>query len=239
MTASSPVKTNYLQMKIHAIAIDDEPVALSILKNHAENIDFLKLEYCFTSVAQAKSYLETHSVDLVFLDINMPDQSGLVMASELKPGIQFIFTTAYADFAVQGFELNATDYLLKPINSNRFLLACERTLSQRTQIKEKFINYIFLKSGYELVRVNLKEIFFIKAADNYSVLYLETEQIITRMPISELLAKLPRPDFVRVHKSYIISTSRINSVDGNQLYIKQYKIPISKQYKRVLIKLIT
>lgn len=225
-------------MKLHAIAIDDEPVALNILKNHAKNVDFLNLENCFTSVAQAKIYLENHKVDLVFLDINMPDQSGLAIANELKQGIQFIFTTSFSDFAVQGFELNATDYLLKPINPDRFLLACDRALNQKTQTNEKLTNYIFLKSGYEFVRINLEEILFIKAADNYSVVYLEAEQLITRMPISELLTKLPSSNFVRVHKSFIIAINRIDKVDGNRLCISKHYISISKPYKSALIKLV-
>lgn len=222
-------------MKIHAIAIDDEPVALSILKNHAENVDFLSLENYFTSIGEAKNYLTNHKVDLVFLDINMPDQSGLTVASELKQGTQFIFTTAYTDYAVQGFEIAATDYLLKPINPKRFLLACERALKQKN---EHLSSYIFVKSGYELIRINLSEILFIKAADNYSVLYLKYEQIITRMPISELLSKLPALNFIRVHKSYIIALDKIERIEGNRLYINQQEIPISKQYKNSLINLL-
>lgn len=222
-------------MKIHAIAIDDEPVALNILQNHAENVDFLILENYFTSIGEAKNYLTNNKVDLVFLDINMPDQSGLTVASELKQSTQFIFTTAYTDYAVQGFEIAATDYLLKPINPKRFLLACERALKQKN---DHLSSYIFVKSGYELIRINLSEILFIKAADNYSVLYLKYEQIITRMPISELLSKLPARNFIRVHKSYIIALDKIERIEGNRLYINQLEIPISKQYKNSLINLL-
>ncbi|MES2417393.1 MAG: LytTR family DNA-binding domain-containing protein [Bacteroidota bacterium] len=220
------------QQRIRAIAIDDEPVAMDILSNHSASIPFLELHRCFVCISDALDYLKYNPVDLVFLDINMPDLSGLSIATLLPPTVKVIFTTAHADYAVQGFELAAIDYLLKPIKPERFLLACNRALAG-LEIKK---NYLFIKSGYELVRIELPQVLFIRSADNYIVIYEGDNQIISRMKLSDIQHRLPQTDFIRVHKSYLIAMNKVSKIETNRLFIGKHEIPISKSYKKMFIK---
>lgn len=225
--------------KIRAIAIDDEPIALDILRSHATSIDFLDLSAYFVNVSVALDYLKINTIDIVFLDINMPGRSGLDIVKLLGPATRVIFTTAYADFAVQGFELAAIDYLLKPISFDRFLVACERSLA-RSEVKntKESINHIFIKSGHELIRIYLGELLFVRSANNYVVLYMDNHQIVSRMKLSDILHLLPQEDFIRVHKSYIVALSKVNKINSNQLFIEGHKIPVSRMYKKAISKVL-
>ena len=225
---------------IKTIAVDDEPVALDIIKNHAQKVPFLCLEATFLSAADALAYIKKSNVDLIFLDISMPDISGLELASMIKKEVQIIFTTAYVEHALKGFDLAATDYLLKPINFPRFLQACQLAES-RILAGHKKVPYqesLFVKDGHNWLQVRLSELLYIKGEDNYVSLFEKDRRILTRMTLAELQEKLPVGKFVRVHRSYIVALSKIEKIEKHQVTIGSEKIPLSMLSVESLLQLI-
>jgi len=226
---------------IKAIAIDDEPVALDIIKAHAGKIPFLQLAHTFLSATQALAYLQSNPVDVVFLDIPMPDISGLEFAAMLPQSTQVIFTTAYAEHALKGYELAVTDYLLKPINFNRFLQACQ--LAESRQLKANTIKAtpeesIFVKDGYNWLQIKLNNLLYAQAEDNYVSLYEAGKRTLTRITLIELQSKLPAQQFIRIHKSYMVALSKIDKVEKHQLTVAGICIPISKLYRDELMRIL-
>jgi DNA-binding LytR/AlgR family response regulator len=224
---------------IKAIAIDDEPIALQVMQTHAANIPFLSLQACFESAAEALAYLQKEPVEVIFLDIQMPDISGVELAQILNPQAKIIFTTAYAQYAVTGFELSAVDYLLKPISYKRFLQACIKIKGQINEQTSPLAglteDFLFVKDGYNYVRVHLSELLYIEAEDNYLSFYEVGKRTLTRMKIGEALEKLPKDKFVRVHKSFIVALSKIEKIERHQLSLAARKIPISSNYREQLL----
>ncbi|MEJ5054538.1 LytR/AlgR family response regulator transcription factor [Sphingobacterium sp. MYb382] len=221
---------------IRAIVVDDEPVGHDIIRAHAENIAFISIEACFLSAHEAYNYLKNNSVDLLFLDIAMPDVSGIEFASMLPDEIQVIFTTAYPEHALKGFELAATDYLLKPINFTRFLKACQLAktrLSLEKHNKEE--QALFVKDGHDWVQIKFSNLVYAKAEDNYVNLHETNKQTLTRITLAELLKKLPPDQFLRVHKSFIIAKHKIDRIEKHQILVEGTKIPLSKLYKEQLL----
>jgi two-component system, LytTR family, response regulator len=219
------------------IAIDDEPLALSIIRTHADKVPFINLKATFNSAAEALAYLEQESISLVFLDINMPDISGIELAKMINPEIKIIFTTAYPEYAVDGFELAATDFLLKPIGFSRFFKACTRVQEQLATKPEpiKSEGHIFIKDGYSLVRVNFDDLIYVQADDNYLTFYEANKKILARMTLKEALEKLPEKQFLRVHKSYIVSRSKIEKIERHQIIVSGTAIPVSPTYRQELL----
>lgn len=219
---------------IKAIAIDDEPIALDIISRHAEKVPFLQLCKTFVSATVALNYLNTEAVDVVFLDINMPDVNGLEFAKLANPSVQLIFTTAHADYAVNGFDLAIADFLLKPINFSRFLQACNRAQSKAGDLK---INSgiakdsIYVKDGYHWVRINFATLMFVKAEDNYINLVQHQQHTLTRMTMNEIAGKLPVGSFIRVHKSYIVNVAFIEKIEAHQLLVAGVNIPVSQAFR--------
>jgi DNA-binding LytR/AlgR family response regulator len=229
---------------IRAIAIDDEPIALEVIKTHAANIPFLALKGCFVSAAEALAYVQKEPVEVIFLDIHMPDISGVELARIIHPQTKIIFTTAYAQYAVTGFELAAVDYLLKPISYKRFLQACTKIKGQlHEQIPVSGLGvidqYLFVKDGYDYVRVNLSELLYIEADDNYLSFYETQKRTLTRMKMVEALDKLPGDKFVRVHKSFIVALAKIEKIERHQLSLAGRKIPLSDTYREHLLQKLT
>jgi DNA-binding LytR/AlgR family response regulator len=220
---------------IKAIAVDDEPVALDIIRIHAAKVDFVDLKETFSSARQALDFLANEYIELVFLDINMPDMSGLELASLTPPGVQIIFTTAHALYAVAGFDMAITDFLLKPINYQRFLQAC--TLAQsRTNAQTQFDkNSFFVKDSYKWVKIDLLKLLYIKAEDNYLSLAEPGKQTLVRMTMQEIMKKLPS-NFLRVHKSYIVNTMLIDDLESYKLSICGATIPVAKPFMEDLKK---
>jgi two-component system, LytTR family, response regulator len=220
---------------IHSIAVDDEPIALEVISNHAAKVHFLNLKATFTSAVAALAYLEREPADVVFLDINMPDLSGLDFAQALKQRSKIIFTTAYPEFAVKGFDLCAIDYLLKPIGFARFLEACSKA-QQHAGTKHKTAeNCLFVKDGYDWIRIVIDEILFIEADDNYLTFYTASKKTIARMTLTALLEKLSDPRFIRVHKSYVVSLRQAEKIEPHQVLIAGHKIPVSSSYRVALL----
>ena len=217
---------------IKAIAIDDEPLALTIIENHANRIPFLEITRQFTSALKALEFLRSESVDLIFLDINMPDISGIEFLKSLTTKPEIIMTTAYSEFAVESYELNVTDYLLKPFEFERFLTAVNKVKTVAANDAEP---YIFIKSGYEHIRVELQHLKYIKAEGNYVAFYSDKEKILTRMKFADAEILLPSHTFIKVHRSFVINKNYVIKVEKHQVHIENETIPLSQTYYQNII----
>ena len=216
---------------MRAIALDDEPLALEVIKSHASKVPFIELKAVFTDAFEAMDYLKREQVDLLFLDIKMPDISGIDFMNTLNIKPLVIFTTAYSEHAVTSFELDAVDYLLKPFSLARFIKGCNKAqelFSLRN--KSGAADYIFLKTGYEQERVDFSEILYLEAAGNYVTFVLKDRNLMSRMTFSELEHILPRDKFIRTHRSYVVSKDAITKIERHQIHIKEIKIPVSDSY---------
>lgn len=222
-------------MKLTAIAIDDEPVALSVIKAHAQKVPFLEMKGFFTNAFEAMGYLGRGSTHLLFLDIRMPDISGMDLLTSLPQPPMVIFTTAYSEHAMQSFELDAIDYLLKPFSLNRFLKACNKAHSL-LQLRQQSIaagspsGYIFIKTGYEQCKVQLADILYLESAGNYVNFVLKDRKLLSRLSMQEALALLPAVQFTRVHRSYIVANAQVERIDRSTLHIGSTAIGIGAAY---------
>lgn len=225
-------------MILQAIAIDDEPAALKVIETHATKIPFLNLHKTFLHPTEGLAYLQNNKVDVVFLDVQMPDLMGTELAKLLLTmDVQLVFVTAYSDYAVQGFQLRALDYLLKPVSLTRFLEACNRAL----QSQQKRLNQspsMFIKDGYDWVRVDLDEVLYIRSDTNLLFFHQEGKTVSTRMTISKALEMLPIGAFVRVHKSYIVSVKAIRKIERHQLTVGNEFVPLAGSYKEEVQRLL-
>ncbi|HLR38655.1 MAG TPA: LytTR family DNA-binding domain-containing protein [Chitinophagaceae bacterium] len=217
-----------------AIAIDDEPIALEIIKSHASKVPFLELKETFTNAFEAAEYLQKEKTDLLFLDIKMPDISGMEFLKTLSHPPMAIFTTAYSEHAVQSFELDAVDYLLKPFSLSRFLKACNKAQELYFLRNNHQSAFIFIKSGYEQIRVDLSEILYVESAGNYMNFILTESKILSRMSMEETLDILPKEKFIRIHRSFIVAVDKIEKADRHQVWINDMVIPIGKSYEENL-----
>jgi DNA-binding LytR/AlgR family response regulator len=219
---------------LHAIAIDDEPAALEVLQRYAAKIPFLELPQTFLSTTDALAYLHTERVDLLFLDIQMPDVLGTDFARMVAPLQKtIVFTTAYADYAVEGFALQALDYLLKPIEFGRFLQACNRAYAQAVPSREDSPG-IFVKDGYDWLRVNVEQVLYIQSDTNLLFIHEHDRRVTTRMTIADMLATLPGDEFIRIHKSYIVALKAIRKIERHQVTVGDVTIPLADSYREAL-----
>jgi two-component system, LytTR family, response regulator len=220
---------------LKAIAIDDEPIALEVIKNLSSKISFIELKAYFTDAFKAIDFLQKEKIDLLFLDIKMPDISGIDFLKALPDPPMVIFTTAYSEHAVQSFELDAIDYLLKPFSQSRFLKACTKAYGQH-KLKNSNGNAsslpesIFIKSGYEQLRIMLDEILYVESSGNYMQFVLKDQKILSRLTMSETEELLPSSAFIRVHRSYIVSKKRIDKIEKTAVWVKQVCIPVGAGY---------
>ncbi|MFD0793399.1 LytR/AlgR family response regulator transcription factor [Mucilaginibacter litoreus] len=224
---------------INAIAIDDEPVALDIIAAHAQKIPGLNLQAAFSSATEALTYFDTNTVDLIFLDINIPGLTGLEFAEIVRDRAQIIFTTAYADHALKGFDLAATDYLLKPINFTRFLQAYKQSELRLRQPDSKpaaYVETLLIKDGSIWVQIPLSGILYIEAEDNYVSIVENNKRTLTRITLNELQQKLPQGGFLRIHKSFIVPLSKIEKIERHQVTISSMRIPLSRSYRDELFR---
>ncbi|MES2731486.1 MAG: LytTR family DNA-binding domain-containing protein [Bacteroidota bacterium] len=213
-----------------AVAIDDEPSALQVVQLHAAKVLFLELKASFTNAFEALHYLQHNPVDLLFLDIKMPDISGLELVKCLPRLPMVIFTTAYSEFAVEGFELDAVDYLLKPFSLARFTKACHKAL-EINKIKSLQEPAIFIKTGYQEEKVRLEEILYIEADGNYLTFVLPKRKVLSRQTMQEVLQLLPSHQFVRVHRSYIVALPKIDRITRQEIGLAGISIPIGASYE--------
>lgn len=218
-----------------AIAVDDEPMALEVVRSHASKVPFLELKAEFTDAFQALEYLQKDSVDLIFLDIKMPDISGIEFFNSLRRKPLLIFTTAYTEHAVTSFEMDAIDYLLKPFSLPRFIQACNKAFElYNFRNTTEAADHLYLKTGYEQVKVMFDEILFLEATGNYVTFVLADKKILARSTFAEAIHWMPQQKFVRVHRSYLVAVSKIQKVERHQVTISTHKIPVSEAYQHQL-----
>jgi DNA-binding LytR/AlgR family response regulator len=220
---------------LKAVAIDDEPMALEVIKSLSVKIPFLQLQACFTNAFEAMGYLRTEETDLIFLDIKMPDISGMDLLRSLSHPPMVIFTTAYSEHAVQSFELDAIDYLLKPFSPARFLKACHKayelySLKKQHTGAHSSTDHIFIKSGYGQIRIDLGEILYVQSTGNYMQFVLPDEKILSRLTMNEVEALLPAGAFIRIHRSYLVARSKVSRIERGSVWIKDKEIPIGAGY---------
>src|SRR5579871_452078 len=218
---------------ITCIAVDDEPLALDILKKYIDKIYFLELKGTFTDPFEAKKVLDENAVDLIFLDIQMPDINGIEFSKIInKKNTAVVFTTAFSEYAVEGFNVDAIDYLLKPIEYDRFLKSVYKAKEYVDYITNQEVQegYIFVKSDYQMAKINLKEILYIEGLDDYIKIYLPQKSVLTLMTLKTIAQKLPAKEFFRVHRSYIVPISKIENISKSKVKIGDKEIPIGISY---------
>jgi two-component system, LytTR family, response regulator len=226
---------------IRCIAIDDEPLALEVIRKYAFDTPVIKLLETFTDAIQAAAWIRLNPVDMVFLDIQMPDINGIRFYKHLTVKPLLIFTTAFPEYAVKGFELDAVDYLLKPVKFERFLKAVEKVrkmLEQSTQAAGLEEDSIFVKSEYQNVRITLGDIRYIEGLDDYIKIHLESSNkpVLSLMSMKAFLEKLPAGNFMRVHRSYIVPVRNIRSVHNRFITLGEIKIPVGETYNEAVRK---
>lgn len=221
-----------------AIAIDDEPPALKIIGKFCEAHPFLELKRVFTNPAEAARYLKSYPVDLLFADINLPGLNGIDFYKSLDVKPLVIFTTAYASYAVEGFNVSAVDYLLKPYTHERFLTAVDKAYKiLKSSITEEDGGFINVRSNYSLTRIKLDEILLLESLDDYIIIYLLSgKRIVTRMTLKKILELLPRDEFVRVHRSFIVPWKQIERVRHKSVFAGGKEIPIGQKFEQNFFK---
>lgn len=217
---------------IKAIAIDDEPIALKVIENFCREIETITIEKTFTNAEDGLKYLKKFPADLIFLDIDMPNLNGIDLYKQVKQNTVAIFITSRADYAVEGFNLNALDYLLKPFTYERFKQAADKAKDYFTQHNQKLIQHIFVRADYSLQKITLDDILYIEALDDYLKIFLHQQKtIVARMTMKAMLEKLPSDDFIRVHRSFIIPIKKVESLRNKTFQIGDKKIPIGNSYE--------
>lgn len=218
-----------------AIAVDDEPIALEIIRSHASKVPFLELKAEFTDAFKALEYLQKEPVDLIFLDIKMPDISGIEFFNSLPKKPLLIFTTAYTEHAVTSFEMDAVDYLLKPFSLARFIKGCNKAFElYNFRNASETTDHLYVKTGYEQLKVLYEDIFYLEAAGNYVTFVLKDKNILSRSTFIEAASLLPSDKFVRVHRSYLVAINKIDKVERHQVTVNNLKIPVSEAYSQNL-----
>ena len=227
-------------MTINCAIIDDEPLAAEMLASYAAKTPFLNLVGVYNSAVEAIRTLRSEPVDLLFLDIQMPELSGLEFATILPPETFIIFTTAFDRYAIDSYKVNTVDYLLKPIAYDNFLKAADKALRRivdsRKQATYAADRFIYVKSDYKLVRINLDDIMYIEGVKDYVriVLANSSQPVMCLMNMRTLEEYLPTPEFLRVHRSYIVHMSKVQSIDRFRFVFGNTYIPISESYKDVV-----
>jgi DNA-binding LytR/AlgR family response regulator len=221
---------------MNCVAIDDEPLALQLLKNYAAKTGMLHITDAFTDALKAKPFIENNNIDLLFLDIQMPDITGLQLFSSLQNKPLVVFTTAFSQYAAEGFNLDAVDYLVKPFDYERFLKATVKAkeLLEYRQAKEINEGYLFIKYDYQWNKVFFKDIELIEALDDYIKIYISPKPFLVHMSMKTVTEKLPKEKFLRVHRSYIVPVDRITGWNKNSLRVGDKTVPVSYTYQKEL-----
>jgi DNA-binding LytR/AlgR family response regulator len=218
---------------ITCIAIDDEPKALEVIERYCRKTSLVDLRSTFREPVKAIEFLNREKVDLIFLDINMPDISGMQLVQTLSPRPMIIFTTAYSHYAVESYDLNALDYLLKPITFERFLAAINKAgaMSSKNGVSNEDEPIVFIKSGPQTYQVKVDEILYLEKDGNYITVHLKDKNILIRENMGDIFDLVPASDFLRVHKSYVVAIKHITMIEIHQLVINGEKIPIGSTYR--------
>ena len=219
---------------IKAIVLDDEPLSLDLIETFCQKSNEINLVKKFTSPKEALKYLRKFPVDLIFLDINMPNISGIELIKKIDTNIDTIFITAHSEYAVESYNLNAIDYLLKPFEYERFLNAISKVKIK--QSIEKFEDkFLLVRSEYRLIKINLSNILYIESQADYLTIYLFNQKpIVTRMTMIDMLDLLDTSSFIRVHRSFIIPISKINTIRDKKIILEDIEIPIGISYEKIM-----
>ena len=229
---------------IECLIVDDEPVAREILEGYLQHVRSFRLAGSCKNAVEAFKLINSQHIDLIFLDINMPEISGLSFAKSINKSIKVIFTTAYREYAIDGFDLQAVDYLLKPISLERFLQAVKKYRTETAVIQhftieensEEKNDFFFVRSDRKMVKVLFSAILYVESLSDYIKIVLVDKTVVTRETISNVEAKLPKNDFVRIHRSYIVSFQHIESFTNEYVEIAGHELPISRGYKVDVLK---
>lgn len=236
-----------MKNKINCIIVDDESIARGIIEGHLNKIDSFKVIASCKNAMEAFEIINTKKIDLIFLDINMPGISGLSFAKSINKEIKIIFTTAYREYAVDGFDLRAVDYLLKPVSFERLHQSVEKYIDENTPATNStLIEYpseqsdsFFVRSNRKMVKVKITDIKYVESIGDYVTIFLNNKHVITRDTISNIDAKLPKNEFMRIHRSFIISIDKIESFTCEIIEIEGKELPISRNYKERVLKRLT
>lgn len=222
------------------IIVDDEPIAQDILQNFVEKVDFLELTGVFDNATAAFNSVQKGEVELVFLDINMPGIDGMAFAKILPKEVKVIFTTAYREYAVEGFDLHATDYLLKPISFERFLQSVNRLQENQAAPQTEGIErkFVFVRVDRKMEKLAFDDILYIESYADYLKIHLKNETLVVRETLSNFEEKLPTTEFLRVHRSYIARLEAIDSYTHEQVEIHKNSLPISRSYKEKVLEVL-
>jgi DNA-binding LytR/AlgR family response regulator len=229
---------------VNCIIVDDEQMAREVLETHLQKIDTVNVIASCKNAAEAFNEISINKIDLIFLDINMPEISGLSFAHSINQSIKIIFTTAYREYAVDGFDLQAVDYLLKPISLNRLIQAInkyldENIIAQQTDnvpFENEKSDFIFVRSNRKMVKINFSEIRYIESLSDYIKIHLENKSILTRETITNFEAKLPGNEFLRIHRSFIVAIAKINSFTNEYVEVNNKALTISRSYRKEVLK---
>jgi len=231
--------------RINCIIVDDEPVAREILENHLSRIGQVHVVASCKNAVEAFQAINNHPVDLVFLDIQMPEISGLSFARSVNRNLKIIFTTAYRDYAVEGFDLRAVDYLLKPISFERLMQGIDKYLEENSLpvrdtvhgTHDQSDDSMFVRSDRKMVRVSFSDVLFIESLGDYIKIHLsDGKTLVTRDSISNIETVLPQKEFIRVHRSYIVGRMHIDSYTSDTIGIGRHEVPISRSYREEVMK---
>ena len=233
---------------LRAIAIDDEPIALRVLETYAQKISQLELVQTTTSAVQGLEYALEHKVDIVFLDIQMPDLTAFQLLKRLSHQSKVVLTTAYPQYALQGYEHDVIDYLLKPISFDRFLQSFQK-VQRLFELKEPVSNHqeglrsssfmpgvVFIKTEHKLVKVNHDDIFYLQGGKDYTTVFTRAEKLLSLTSLAKFEEALPTPFFLRVHKSYLVAVNKIQFIERQRIFIENAVIPIGDSYKDTVVK---
>jgi len=228
---------------INCLAIDDEQLSLDLIEDNIKKIPFLNLKKKCTNIFEAIQILNSDNIDLIFLDIEMPDMNGLQMLKSLKTKPMVILITAYDKYAMQGYELDVIDYLLKPVPFDRFLKAANKAMEYHSHKNESIHEQLnkkslFIKSEHKILKIDISDIDYIESLKDYIKIYCGNKPILTLMSLKSIEANLPNDKFIRVHRSYIISIEKINYIRSSKVFIGEKAIPISNSYRDNIIKLL-
>lgn len=233
-----------MSRKIKCIIVDDEPVAMDILENHLSKIDHIIVIGRCKNAPEAFNMINSHTIDLIFLDINMPGISGISFAKSINKEIKIIFTTAYREYAIEGFDLHAVDYLLKPISFERILDAVNNfqqvhlpSKSEESQ-ENKAANFIFIKIDRKMHKLDFDKIMWIESLSDYLKIETTEGTKVTRETITSIESKLPGSKFMRIHRSFIIAIDKIESYSNEEVIIQSKSLPISRSYKEPVLKIL-
>jgi len=228
--------------KLRCIIVDDEPIARKILQEFVEQVPFLESAGQFENALKAEAWLQANKADIMFLDIEMPKRSGLDYLKQFTIEPLVILTTAFPQYALDGYELDIVDYLLKPVAFNRFLKAVQKAKEfaelRDAATPQTLPSWIFVRSDKRIEKIELKDILYIESLGNYVNIYTDNKKILAYLTLKGLESQLPAMEFLKIHQSFLVNCSRIEAIEGNTVLIKDKTLPVSRNYRDALMQLV-